>query len=272
MNNKPRFQNTMNKIKTIIRKEWAEVFKNRMVLFTVIFMPLFLSILPLIILYAMGGSDSANSTAEIPEQFRQFCNKSMTGGQCMQYYIVSEFLIMFMLIPLFIPVNIAAYSVVGEKTNRSLEPLLATPITTGELLTGKNLASVIPAIIATWIGFAIFATGSLIITGGGALASALLDPMWLIAVFLAGPLMAVLSVNFSIMVSSRVNDPRVAEQLSAVVILPLLALFFGQISGLFILNSTLILIMCLVLVLIDILMVYLAIRLFQRETILTRWK
>jgi ABC-2 type transport system permease protein len=235
-------------------------------------MPLFLSLLPLIILYAMGSSGANSANADLPAQFQQLCKANMTAGQCMQYYIVSEFLIMFMMIPLFIPVNIAAYSIVGEKTTRSLEPLLATPITTGELLAGKNLASVIPAIIATWIGFGIFAVGSLIITGGGALAAALLDPMWLIAIFLAGPLMAVLSVNFSIMVSSRVNDPRVAEQLSAVVILPLLAVFFGQIAGLFILNSTLILIMCAALLLVDALMIYLAIRLFQRETILTRWK
>jgi len=69
-----------------------------------------------------------------------------------------------------------------------------------------------------------------------------------------------------------VNDPRVAEQLSAVVILPILAVFFGQIAGLFILNSTLILIMCLILFLVDILMIFLSVRLFQRETILTRWK
>jgi ABC-2 type transport system permease protein len=262
----------MNKIKTIIRKEWAEVFKKRMVLFTVIFFPLFMSVLPLIILYSMGGSSVNSATADLPAQFQQYCKISMTPGQCMQYYIVSVFLIMFMLIPLMIPVNIAAYSIVGEKTTHSLEPLLATPITTGELLTGKNLASVIPAVLATWIGFGIFAIGSLIITGGGALAAALLDPMWLIAIFVAGPLMAVLSVNFAIMVSSRVNDPRVAEQLSAVVILPLLALFFGQISGLFILNSTLILILCLVLICVDTFMVYMAIRLFQRETILTRWK
>jgi ABC-2 type transport system permease protein len=262
----------MNKIKTILRKEWAEVFKKRMVLFTVIFLPLFLSVIPLVILYAMGSSGASSANAELPAQFQQYCKTSMTAGECMQYYIVSEFLIMFMLIPLFIPVNIASYSIVGEKTTRSLEPLLATPITTGELLTGKNLASVIPAVLATWGGFAIFAIGSLIITGGGALASALLDPMWLIAIFIAGPLMAVLSVNFSIMVSSRVNDPRMAEQLSTVIILPIMAVFFGQIAGLFILNSTLILIMCLVLFLLDILVVYLAIRLFQRETILTRWK
>ncbi len=262
----------MNKINTIIRKEWAEVFKKRMVLFTVIFFPLFMSVLPLIILYAMGGSGANSASAELPAQFQQYCSASLTAGQCMQYYIVSEFMIMFMMIPLFIPVNIAAYSIVGEKTTRSLEPLLATPITTGELLAGKNLASVIPAVLATWAGFAIFAIGSWIITGGGALASALLNPMWLLAIFVAGPLMAVLSVNFAIMVSSRVNDPRVAEQLSAVVIIPLLAVFFGQISGLFILNSTLIMILCVVLVFLDILMVYLAVRLFQRETILTRWK
>jgi ABC-2 type transport system permease protein len=262
----------MMKIKTIIRKEWAEVFKKRMVLFSVIFLPLFLSVLPLIILYSMGSSTTNAANAEMPAQFQQLCKVGLTPGQCMQYYIVSEFLIMFMMIPLFIPVNIASYSIVGEKTTHSLEPLLATPITTGELLMGKNLASVIPAVIATWAGFAIFAVGSLIITGGGALASALLNPMWLIAVFLAGPLMAILSVNFSIMVSSRVNDPRVAEQLSAVIIIPILAVFFGQIAGWFILNSALILIMCVILVFIDVFMIYMAVRLFQRETILTRWK
>jgi ABC-2 type transport system permease protein len=262
----------MNKIKTIVRKEWAEVFKKRMVLFSVIFLPLFLSVLPLVIMSSMGGSSVNTANVDLPAQFQQVCKASMTSGECMQYYLGSTFMIMFMMIPLFIPVNIASYSIVGEKTTHSLEPLLATPITTSELLAGKNLASVIPAIIATWAGFGVFAIGSLIITGGGAVAGALLDPMWLMAVFIAGPLMAVLSVNFSIMVSSRVNDPRVAEQVSAVVILPLLAVFLGQVAGLFVLNSALILIMCVVLFLVDLLMVYLSVRLFQRETILTRWK
>ncbi len=265
----------MNKIKTIIRKEWAEVFKKRLVLFTVIFLPLFLSVLPLPILYSMGSTGANSANAQLPAQYQLLCdatNAHLTAGECMQYYIVSSFLIIFMMIPLFIPVNIASYSIVGEKTTRSLEPLLATPITTGELLMGKNLASVIPAIIATWVGFAIFAIGSIIITGGGALLSALLNPMWLLAIFLAGPLMAVLAVNFSVMVSSRVNDPRVAEQVSAVIIIPIMAVFLGQISGLFVLNSNLILLMCVVLVFLDALVIYLAVRLFQRETILTRWK
>jgi ABC-2 type transport system permease protein len=262
----------MHKIKTIIRKEWAEVFKKRMVLFTIIFMPLLFTALPLIILYATRDAGVGDISAEMPAQFAQFCNEDLTMGECFQVYMVSQFMIMFMMIPLIIPVNIAAYSVVGEKTTRSLEPLLATPISTVELLAGKNLAASIPAIGASWLGFAIFALGTLVIAGSPQLTAALLDPLWLLAIFLVGPLLAILSVNFSIMVSSRVNDPRVAEQLSAVVILPLLALFFGQISGLFILNSKLILGMAVFLILLDGLLIYLAVRLFERENILTRWK
>jgi ABC-2 type transport system permease protein len=262
----------MQKIKTIIRKEWAEVFKNRMVVFTIIFLPLILTALPLIILYATRGSGLGGSSVELPAQISQLCKENLLPGECFQLYMVSQFMIMFMMIPLFIPVNIASYSIVGEKTTRSLEPLLATPITTGELLAGKNLASTIPAVLATWLGFGVFALGTFIIAGSPRLTAALLDPMWLLAIFLVGPLMALLSVNFSIMVSSRVNDPRVAEQLSAVVILPLLGLFFGQISGLFYLNSQLILGMAAVLVVVDIILIYLAVRLFDRETILTRWK
>ncbi len=262
----------MDKIKTILRKEWAEVFKNRMVLFTIIFMPLMMTALPLIILYATRDVSVGDFTSEMPPQFSKFCPENLTGGECFQLYMVTQFMLMFMMIPLIIPVNIAAYSIVGEKTTRSLEPLLATPITTAELLTAKNLSATIPAVLATWIGFIIFAIGAGIIASSRNLVLALLDPLWLIAIFVVGPLMAVLSVNFSIMVSSRVNDPRVAEQLSAVVILPLLLLFFGQISGFILLSRTLILIIAAALLAIDAAVIYLTVRLFQRETILTRWK
>ena len=74
------------------------------------------------------------------------------------------------------------------------------------------------------------------------------------------------------MVSSRVTDPRAAEQISVVIILPMLLIFFGQIAGLFFINSTLILAMAFVVLIIDAIMIYLAIRIFQRETILTNWK
>jgi len=263
----------MRKIKTIIRKEWAQVYKNRMVALSIVLMPLLFTAIPLVILGVTQGvgADSLAAT-EIPEQFSAVCPTDMTGGECFRYYIVSSFMLMFMMTPLIIPVQIAAFSIVGEKSTHSLEPLLATPISTLELLAGKNLAATVPAVLATWAGFVLFVIGALIIGGSRRLVGALLDPLWLVAVFVVGPLLAVLSVNFSIMVSSRVNDPRVAEQLSSLVIMPLMLLFFGQVSGFLIINRLVVLLMAAVLLVLDAALIYLAVRMFQREAILSRWR
>jgi ABC-2 type transport system permease protein len=264
----------MHKIATILRKEWAEVFKNRMVVFTIAFMPLLMTAIPLVILFSMRGEiqSAGAGMSEIPGQFKAFCPVELTSGECFQVFMVSQFVFMFMLIPLTIPAAIAAYSVVGEKTTRSLEPLLATPITTIELLIGKSLAAVVPAVLATYVAFGLFAVGTWMLVPNRIMLLAILDARWLLAVFVVGPLLAWLSVIFSVMVSSRVNDPRVAEQLSVVIIVPLLALFFGQMAGLLIIDRQLVIVIALALVLIDALLTYFAVQLFQRETILTRWK
>ena len=261
----------MDKILTLIDKEWAEVFKNRVVLFTVVFLPLFFTVLPLIILYAMGSNNGNSDVADMPPQFARMCG-NLTGAACTQVFTVNQFMMLFMMLPLAIPVAISAYSIVGEKTTRCLEPLLATPITTTELILGKGLAATIPAIAATWAGFGIFAVAARFLVTNPAVYARILDPMWLIAVIVVGPLMAVAAVNVSIIVSSRVSDPRTAEQVSMVIIVPLLGFFFGQMAGLFLLDTRLILAVAVVLVLVDIGLVYLGVGMFQRETILTKWK
>jgi ABC-2 type transport system permease protein len=91
-------------------------------------------------------------------------------------------------------------------------------------------------------------------------------------VLVVGPLLALAAVSVAVMVSSRSSDPRVAEQLSMLVILPLLGLFFGQLAGLVLLNQQLILWMALGLGVIDIGLLAFSVQLFERETILTRWK
>ncbi|OGO15071.1 MAG: hypothetical protein A2Z14_05305 [Chloroflexi bacterium RBG_16_48_8] len=262
----------MDKIWVIARKEWAEVFKNRFVLFTVAFLPLFLTALPLIILGVTGSADDmGNITDELPSNFAQLCG-DLEGSECAQYFLVSQFLLLFMLMPLAIPVTIASYSIVGEKTTHTLEPVLATPITTVELLAGKALAAVLPAVVATWGGFLIFVLGVLILSAGPGVVDRILDPLWLLAIFVVGPLLSIASVSVAVMVSSRTNDPRVAEQLSMLVMIPLLGLFFGQVMGLIFINETLILWMALALVIIDAGLIAFATQLFQRETILTRWR
>ncbi len=264
----------MNKIKTILRKEWAEIFKNRMVIFTVAFLPLIMTAIPLGMLFTMRGAATGSGMETLPPEAAQAmsCPANLSGGECFQVYLVSEFMMLFMLIPVAIPVTMAAYSIVGEKTTRSLEPLLATPITTFELLIGKCLAAVIPAVVATYAAFGIFAAGSWFIVANKTLLAALFDLRWLLAIFVVGPLMALMAVALSLMISSRVNDPRVAEQISMVIIVPVLAGFFGQIAGWFVLNATIITWVAVVLLFLDALLLYLAINVFQREAILTRWK
>src|SRR3990172_8406778 len=197
-----------SRIQTIVDKEWAEVFKNRIVLFTIVLMPLIFTALPLGILYSTRGSAASGDVTDMPPQFFEVCG-NIPPGDCLQIYLLNQFMVLFMLMPLIIPVAIAAYSIVGEKTTRSLEPLLATPITTEELLTAKSLAAAIPAIAATWAGFIVFLIGAPIVGVQAPVFVAILSPVWLLAIIGVGPLMAILAVNFAIVVSSRVTHPPV---------------------------------------------------------------
>ncbi|MEA3327426.1 MAG: ABC transporter permease subunit [Chloroflexota bacterium] len=265
----------MNHILTIIDKEWAEVFKNKMVLFTMIFLPLTFTALPLVMLFITNqamGDITSTSMADVPVEFLAVCGSNMTGGECMQIYIINQFLLLFMMVPVIIPVTIAAYSIVGEKTTHSLEPLLATPLTTTELLAGKCLAAGLPAIIVGWISFGLFLLGLPILGVSRAVISYIISPTWLLAILIGGPLMAVASVNFAIYISSRVSDPRVAEQISALLIVPILGLMFAQIAGVIVVNVIVMLSFIGGMILFDIGMIYLGATIFQRETILTRWK
>ncbi|MFV1949961.1 MAG: ABC transporter permease subunit [Anaerolineales bacterium] len=263
----------MERIKAIIVKEWREVFKNRFVLFTVAFLPLMMTALPLVVLYITGRSDDfgALSSADLPPQFESLCG-DLSGGDCMLYYIVTQFILLFMMVPIIVPMTVASYSIVGEKTTRTLEPLLATPVSTVEILIGKGLAGIIPAVLATWGGYLLYATGVYLMVQNPLVVSKLFDPIWLTAIFLVGPLLSVMGVSIAVMISSRVNDPRVAEQISGIFVLPVVFLFVGQTTGLILINEQFILWMALGLAILDVILFYFATQVFQRETILSRWK
>jgi len=244
-----------------------------MVVFTVLFVPVILTLLPLSILYVMGSSGGLpeGDMADVPPQFLQICG-NLPAVDCMQVFMMNQFMMMFMMMPLIIPTAIAAYSIVGEKTTRSLEPLLATPITTTELLTGKAVASAGPAIVISWVSFGIFILLLPLVGGTPGLIRNATGPVWLLAVIVIGPLLAIAAVNLAVIVSSRVNDPRAAEQAAGVLIVPLVAVLFAQLAGVIVLNITFMTLSILAMIVLDIGLIYLGARLFQRETILTRWK
>ena len=263
----------MNKISAMVLKEWSEVFRNKFVLFTVLFVPLLMTAIPLVMLNAISGTDGVEALGlnMSDEQVAVLCG-DLSSADCGQFVIISQFMPLFLMMPVMIPITIASYSIVGEKTTRTLEPLLASPITTVELLAGKGLAAALPAVAATWISFLVFVIGARLIGVSPALIGKFFDALWMVAIFVVGPLLALAGVSIAVMISSRTTDPRVAEQISGLFVLPIVGLIVAQTTGLIFLNRELILWIAFVLVVLDAVLLYFASRLFQREHILTRWK
>jgi ABC-2 type transport system permease protein len=258
----------------MVRKEWGEVFRHKMVLFSTLFMPLMLTAIPLASLYFMRGDGGAGAMSELGDMAAQFTAacEGLTEGGCAQFILLQQFLSLFLLVPAIIPVTIASYSIVGEKSARTLEPLLATPITTTQLLGGKALAAAIPGVLATFLSFGIFVTGAFFLTTDPALPGKLFSPIWVLGIFTVGPLLAIAGVSLAVMISSRMNDPRAAEQVSVLFMMPVMAIFFGQVTGAVTVNTDFMLVLAAALVLIDALLLFFATQLFERENILTRWK
>ncbi len=264
----------MNKVYALIEKEWYEATRNRMVLFTTILLPLIFVILPVVMLALTRNvpPGDADVNDAPPGMFANPAFAGMTDVEMLQAYLANQMMILLLLVPLAIPMTIATYSIVGEKREKSLEPLLATPITVPELLFGKALAAALPGVAATWLSYVVFLIAARFFVISDAVYASIVSPTWLLSTLLVAPLLTVLAVTAGLMVSSRVNDPRAAEQLGMLIILPVLGLMFAQVAGLVFLGPSLVLALAGGLVLADGAMVYLAAKLFQRETILTRWK
>lgn len=263
----------MNIIRTIIIKEWLDVRRNKLVLSVVLFVPLLMAAIPIAMLIIMGRVPISESDyQELGRMLENPLFAGLTPIEAMQSVLASNYLILFLMMPLMVPVTIAAYSIVGEKITRSLEPLLATPVSTAQLLLGKGLAAALPGVVTAWFSYGIFLIFARIFSVSDRVFRIFIDPMWLVAMFVLAPLLTVMAVNVGIIVSSRTSDPRAAEQLGSLVILPLMVLFIGPLVGLIQLNSVTFWIASLIVLVLDAVLLYLGVKLFQRETILTRWK
>ena len=242
------------------------------VLVTVIavMMPVFVAV---IVPAATGErlSDSGDLEIALEMYKRDASMRSLDPEAAVQAYVFQYFLVMLVLGPITSAMSVAASSVIGEKQARTLEPLLVTPITTFELLAGKLLGALLPTLALSVISIALY-LGVIAAAAHHGVFSALLGPRTLGIVFLVGPLAAMVALLLAISVSSRVNDPRTAQQLSIFVILPIPALLLGQIFGGIELTGPLFLWIAFGLLIVNAGLMWLAIRLFDRETILTRWK
>jgi ABC-2 type transport system permease protein len=90
--------------------------------------------------------------------------------------------------------------------------------------------------------------------------------------FVICPLIAILGLSLGVIVSSQVNDPRTAQQIAGLLVLPVMGLFIAQIQGLYYLTLSKVLVSVVVLAVIDVIVFKAGAALFDRETILIRWK
>jgi ABC-2 type transport system permease protein len=255
---------------TDLRQNLALFVPAMLVTFIAVLIPVFVGV----IVPAVTGerlSDSGDLEIAVEMYKKDPSMRSLDPEAAIQAYIFQYFLVMLILGPITSAMSIAASSVIGEKQARTLEPLLVTPITTFELLGGKLLGALLPALAVTVVSLALY-LAVVALTAANGVFGVLLGPRTLGVMFLLGPLAAMVALQLAICVSSRVNDARTAQQLGVFVILPIPALLLGQIFGAVELTIPLILWISLVLILVNIGLMWFAIRLFDRETILTRWK
>lgn len=184
---------------------------------------------------------------------------------------LQSFLFFFMIAVTTLPTAIASYSLVGEKVERSLEPMLATPVSIGSVLLGKTIAAVLPTLIAVWSACAVFMV----------LADREATPLlgyryfpqastW-VQLFVLMPVVALLTVNIDIVVSSRVADVRSAQQIAGLVVLPVSAIYMAAQLGSIGLDLAMLWRMSAGVAVLAVLTLVVARRVFDREEILTRW-
>jgi ABC-2 type transport system permease protein len=170
-----------------------------------------------------------------------------------------------------LPTVLASYSLVGEKIEKSLEPLLAAPITDSELLLGKSIAAFIPPVGAIYISSIVFMVLANLVTHNTL--GYLYFPNWTIGLILLllTPLLAILSIEWGVIVSSRASDPRAAQMQGLFIALPLLAIYVASEVGAISLDTKTLLIISGVILIADVILFFLSTKTFQREEILTKW-
>ncbi len=257
-------------VRAVCVREWREALGNKLLVG--------MTLLPPVVILAAGvaavAAAAANPPSERDVQALYAAAPAVRGLdpiEAVQGFIATYFLILFMLIPTVVPLTMAIYSVIGEKSARTLEPLLAAPVGVGELLFAKSLASTVPSVVVTWAAYAIY-LASVSSLGSTAAVHAVTAPRWILAIVVMVPLLTLLSVNLGILISTRVNDVRVAQQIGGLVVVPIVGLGIAQVTGRVILDNGAFAQFTAVLLLIDVAVFFLAKLAFQRENILVRWR
>jgi ABC-type Na+ efflux pump permease subunit len=240
------------------------------VLFVVL--PWAITLLPSLVNIAGISANDLNEIQELINRMPTGIRKELAGYEGNQIFTVFFLVYMlapfFLILPLMVSSVIAADSFAGEKERKTMEALLYTPTTDRELFLAKLLSGWLASIAIALVGFGLY-----VVTANAAAWSQIHHiffptPMWLVMITWVVPALPGLGLGVMVMVSSRAQGFQDANQIGGLVVLPVLLLVFGQISGAMYFSVGLVFLLGLVIWLLDGLLIWLGSRSFQRGRLL----
>lgn len=187
--------------------------------------------------------------------------------------LIGAFGFLFVVFGAVIPLYISSYGIIGEKIEKSLEPLLSTPTSDSEILMGKYLATFIPSLISVYVGAVAYMAFIDFFTASDF--GYLFFPNWAfgILILIAMPITVTYAITLSVFVSSKVNNVMAAYQSGGVTLIPFFVIYvMGEIGLIKLTNTTNIFLISGVLLVVAILMYFVSKGTFGRERILTQWR
>ena len=267
----------LDRVWTLMGKELREFRASPAALAPVVLLVVVCTVLPFLIVVVIPWGTGQSLTAD--KTFQQVLTlarqrtpelAALPLDAAAEVFLFQQFLLLYLIAPIVGAVSLAASAVVGEKQGRTLEPLLTTPMSTAEILIAKVLASFLPSLVIEAIGLCLY-FGTIAAVAAPGVGWSLLSLRTVLLVGVLGPFASLAALQATNAVSSRVNDPRSAQQVAVLVILPLIAMLLGQIAGAFFVTPAILLALSFAMAGVWVVLIFLSIALFERETILTRW-
>jgi ABC-2 type transport system permease protein len=265
----------------IARKDLKEVMQNKIAVGPAIILPLvFAIILPLILTLAPRFVPVDDLQQELDDinilldNLPPAVSAIFRGLELEQMFVIymTSFMLapLFLIMPLMFSSVVGADSFVGERERKTLEGLLYTPTSDVELFLGKVFAAVIPALSLSWLTYLVYI---LVVNAAtyrmfGRIWFPL--PMWWPMMFWLTPAFALLGVAATVLISSRVKTFMEAYQLTGSLVVLVLALVIGQVTGVLFLGGVTVLLIGTLIWIVDAILIYLSIRSFKRSTLIAK--
>jgi ABC-2 type transport system permease protein len=261
----------------IVRKDLKVVIQNKNIVMPIIIIiavffigfPWLAGMAPTII-HGLGGQVTSleGILAKMPACMLQELAGYAVGEKVIVFILMYMLLPFFLIIPLMTACMLAADSFAGEKERKTLEALLYTPTTDRELFIAKMLSGWLAAIAVAIGGFLIYAINVNAAAWSQMQRIFFPNALWLVLVIWVVPALSGLGVSLMVVVSAHAQGFQDANQMAGLVVLPIVALFYAQMAGAIFINTSILLLMGLIVWLMTGMLIWLGSRSFRRNRLL----